>query len=101
MVHDHTIPDSYYVPDGQVWLLSLQHWMQKTMSKQEQHCHSHSCITQHDHIQLTWKDKFTWTIPLDSSNVGTFTLTPGYKTFQHLPPKHSLFPKMKMTIPYS
>ncbi len=58
MVHDHTIPDLYYVPDGQVQLLSPQHWMQKTMSKQEWHHHSHSCITKHDHILLTWKDKF-------------------------------------------
>jgi len=36
MIHNHTIPDSYYIPDGQeVWLLSPQHWIQKTMSKQE------------------------------------------------------------------
>ncbi len=32
MIHDHTILDTYYIPDGQVWLLSPQHWMQKTMS---------------------------------------------------------------------
>jgi len=45
MVHDHTIPDSYYVMDGQVQLLLLQHWMQKTMTKHERPDHSHSCIT--------------------------------------------------------
>ncbi len=33
MVHDHTIPDLYYIPNGQVQLLSPQHWMQKTMTK--------------------------------------------------------------------
>ncbi len=82
MVHDHTIPDSYYVPDGQVRLLSLQHWMQKTMTNQEWCAHSHSCITKHNYILLTWKDKFVRTIPLDSSNVGTFTLTLGYKNFK-------------------
>jgi len=81
MVHDHTILDSYYVPDGKVRLLSPQHWMQKTMSKQERRQHSHSCITKHDHIQLTWKDKFKRTVPLDSSNVSTFTLAPGYNHF--------------------
>jgi len=69
MIHDHTILDSYYVPDGQVRLLSPQHWMQKTMSNPERCHHSHSCITKHDHILLTWKDKFVQTIPLDSSNV--------------------------------
>jgi len=58
MVHAHTIPDSYYVPDGQVQLLSPQHWMQKTMTKQEWCDHSHSCFTKHNHILLTWKDKF-------------------------------------------
>jgi len=81
MVHDHTIPDSYYIPDGKVQLLSPQHWMQKTMSKQERCQHSHSCITKHDHIQLTWKDKYKWTVPLDNSNVGTFTLALGYSRF--------------------
>ena len=55
--------------------------MQKTMSKEERHTHSHSCITRHDHIMLTWKDKYKWTVPLDDSNVGTFYLTPGYTNF--------------------
>jgi len=82
MVHDHTILDSYYILDGQVHLLSPQHWMQKTMTKQERSDHSHFCITKHNHILLTWKDKFVWTIPLDNSNVGTFTLALGYKNFE-------------------
>jgi len=58
MIHVHTIPDLYYVPDGNVWLLSPQHWMQKTITKQERCDHSHSCITKHDHIMLTWKGQF-------------------------------------------
>ncbi len=93
MVHDHTIPDLYYVPDGQVWLLSPQHWMQKTMSKQERHDHSHSCITKHDHILLSWKDKFIRTVPLDESNVGTFTLAPGYKNFEAFAAKAHIIPE--------
>ena len=40
MVHDQTIPNSYYVPDGGVRLLSPQHWMQATMSKQEKQRHA-------------------------------------------------------------
>ena len=93
MVHEHTIPDSYYIPDGQVRLLSPQHWMQKTMTKQEWRDHSHSCITKHDHILLTWKDTFIRTIPLDSSNVGTFTLAPGYKNFEAFTAKAHIIPE--------
>ncbi len=92
MVHAHTIPDSYYVPDGQVRLLSPQHWMQKTMTKQERRDHSHSCTTKHDHILLTWKDKFVQTIPLDQSNVGTFTLALGYKNFKAFAAKAHIIP---------
>jgi len=84
MIHNHTIPDSYYIPDGQeVWLLSPQHWIQKTMSKQEWCQHSHSCITKHDHILLMWKDKYKWTAPLDSSNVKTFILAQGCSSICH------------------
>jgi len=39
-------------------MAKYSYWMQKTMTKQERHDHSHSCITKHDHILLTWKDKF-------------------------------------------
>jgi len=92
MVHDNTIPDSYYISNGQVQLLSPQHWMQKTMSKQEWHDHSHSCITKHDHILLTWKEKFVSTIPLDQSNVGTFTLAPGYNNFEAFAAKAHIIP---------
>jgi len=52
------------------------------MTKQERRDHSHSCITKHDHILLTWKGKFIQTIPLDQSNVSMFTLAPGYKNFE-------------------
>jgi len=84
MIHNHTIPDSYYIPDGQeVWLLSPQHWIQKTMYKQEWCQHSHSCITKHDHILLMWKDKYKWTVPLDSSNVKTFILAQGCSSICH------------------
>jgi len=99
MIHDHTILDTYYIPDGQVWLLSPQHWMQKTMSKQEQCQHSHACITKHDHIQLTWKDKYTCTVPFDSSNVETFTLTLGYKNFTAFTAEAHIIPEEKADHP--
>jgi len=65
------------------------------MSKQEQHQHSHSCITKHNHIQLTWKDKFKQTAPLDSSNVSTFTLAPGYNCFAAFAKEAHIIPKDK------
>jgi len=92
MVHDYTIPDSYYIPDGQVRLLSPQHWIQKTMTKQEWCKHSHSCTTKHEHILLTWKGKFVRTTPLDKSNAGTFTLAPGYKNFEVFAAKAHILP---------
>jgi hypothetical protein len=82
MVHEQKIPKSYYVPHGGVRLLSPQHWMQVTMSKQEKMTHSSSCLTFHDHVILKWK-KFALTVPLDSeSNVASFNLAPGYSRFQ-------------------
>jgi len=92
MIHAHSILDSYYVPDGHIQLLSPQHWMQKTMTKQERRDHSHSCITKHDHILLTWKGQFVWTIPLDQSNVATFTLAPGFKNFEAFATKAHIIP---------
>jgi len=67
--------------------------MQKTMSKQEWCQHSHSCITRHDHIQLTWKDKYKQTVPLDRSNVGTFTLALGYNCFAAFAAETHIIPK--------
>jgi len=80
MVHDHTIPNSYFVPEGGIHLLSPQHWMQSTMSNKEKQRHSSQCITYHDHVVLMWKDKYQLTIPLDARNVGTFP--PGTQLLQ-------------------
>jgi len=52
------------------------------MSKKEKQRHSSWCVTYHDHVVLMWKDKYQLTVPLDKSNVGTFTLAPGYSRFQ-------------------
>jgi len=81
MVHDQTIPNSYCVPQGNVRLLSPQHWMQVTMSKKEKQRHASQCVTYHDHV-LIWKDKYQLTVSMDKSNVGTFTLALGYSRFQ-------------------
>jgi len=76
--------------------------MQKTISKEEQCQHSHSCITKHDHIQLTWKDKFKQTVPMDSRNVSTFTLALGYNCFAAFATEAHIIPKDEDNqIPYS
>jgi len=79
MAHDHTIPNSYYVPDGGIHLLSPQ--MQSSMGNKERQRHSSQCITCHGHMVLMWKDKYQLTILLEISIVGMFPLAPRYSRF--------------------
>jgi len=71
---DHTIPNSYYVPQLGLRLLSPQHWMQATSKFKG------SCTTYWDHTVLQWGD-YKCTVPHDASNVVTFPLAPGYSCF--------------------
>jgi hypothetical protein len=74
-IHDICIPGSYYVPDGKHRLISPQHWAQKAAGES-------SCLTLHDRAILTWNDgRVTKTVPIDSQNVFTFDLAPGYRNF--------------------
>ena len=80
-IHAFTIPKSYYVPGGNVRLLSPQHW-----AKHQPDCKplsSPRSITTHDSVTLEWGQRqFKRTIPLDKdTNVATFRLAPGYKIF--------------------
>jgi len=76
-VHDHIIPNTYYVPTSGIRLLSPQHWMQtlpddlKTTS---------SCQTTSDNVTLQW-GQYSRTIPLAGNNVATFNLAPGFSKF--------------------
>ena len=82
-VHTFDIPNSYYVPDGHVRLLSPQHWAQsytnsrKRRKDRGEHTNGNECVLywqggKHNrHIQLGQKD-----------NVATFTLAPGYTQFE-------------------
>ncbi len=56
--------------------------MQVTMSDKEKHRHASQCVTYHDDVVLMWKNKYQLTVPMDRSNVGTFTLALGYSRFQ-------------------
>jgi hypothetical protein len=75
VVHDIRIPGSYYIPDGKHRLISPQHWSQMAQGRS-------SCLTLHDRAILKWKNgQATKTIPIDSQNIFTFYLAPGYHTF--------------------
>jgi len=81
-VHDQTIPISYYVlQGGGVGLLPPQHWMQVMKKKKKKQRHVSQYVTYHDHVVLVWKEKYQLTVPMNKSNVGRFTLAPGYSRF--------------------
>ena len=79
--HKHIIPNSYYVPDGRVRLLSPQHWAK------EQNKHSRSTTgetTNAYECKLFWgrDSQYELSVPLSKdTNVATFELAPGYKNF--------------------
>ena len=81
VVHKFRIPNSYYVPDGHVRLLSPQHWAKtqrdyKPTQGTGEATYSNSC-------ELFWNQrKNRLTIPLGKKdNVATFRLAPGFNKF--------------------
>lgn len=82
-IHSFRIPDSYYVPDGKCRLLSPQHWA-RTQRDNTPHRHGTKSSTYGDSITLTWgQRKHRRSVQLDkATNVATFHLAPGYKTFR-------------------
>ena len=88
--HTFLIPQSYYVPQGNVRLLSPQHWA-KTQRDTKPTIGTYE-TTDHDKVTLTWKQrKFKRTIrihPLD--NVATFWLAPGFKAYSTFCKEHDI-----------
>ena len=78
------IPNSYYVPEGKVRLLSPQHWAQTQTTGNKVRSRGCSEHTDGNRCVLTWHDgKSQRTIPLGKrDNVATFTLAPGYSNFE-------------------
>ncbi len=79
---EHIIPNSFYIPEGRVRLLSPQHWAQtrKGTEKQGGAGETTTALT----TTLFWNGGSSRrTIPLDreSTNVATFRLSPGYNQF--------------------
>ena len=79
-VHRFRIPNSYYVPQGGVRLLSPQHWAKTQGGVREgagETTTSHKCT-------LFWDQrKSNLDIPIGKSdNVATFSLAPGFQNFE-------------------
>ena len=80
-IHKFIIPNSYYVPNGNVRLLSPQHWS-KTQ-KDNKPIKGTGADTVDDRVILYWKQKqHRKTVLLgEKDNVATFHLAPGFNEF--------------------
>jgi hypothetical protein len=80
--HKFVIPKSFYVPQGNVRLLSSQHWAQT--QKDGKPMAGTGSETLGDKITLFWKQRrCKLTVLLDrNDNVATFTLADGFKSFE-------------------
>ena len=82
-IHEFKIPNSYYVPEGGVRLLSPQHWAQEQRKVNKRKDIVYGCNTMHHSSTLYWNDGDKLTVPIDpSNNVATFTLAPGFGNFK-------------------
>jgi hypothetical protein len=79
--HHMIIPKSYYVPDGNIRLLSPQHWSQHRTGA-DKHGGAGETTTA-THVTLFWGNRqYTKTVPLDlGTNVATFRTSAGYDKF--------------------
>ena len=82
-VSTFTIPNSYYVPEGGVRLLSPQHLAQQ-LNDNRPTPRGTWCATYGDEVVLYWDQRRrSKTIPMDpSTNVATLRSAPGYTKFQ-------------------
>jgi hypothetical protein len=82
--HKFVIPKSLYVPEGNICLLSPQHWVQT--QKDWKPNQGTGCETVDDKVTLFWKQqKCKLTVPLGrADNVATFMLADGSRSFAAL-----------------
>ena len=81
--HEFRIPNSYYVPEGGVRLLSPQHWTQEQRRSNKRGPFKYGCDTSHKESTLYWEDNYKLTVPISTSNnVATFNLAPGFGKFK-------------------
>ena len=80
--HTMVIPNSYYVPEGRVRLLSPQHWAQTRKNSEKRGGAGET--TTGTEVVLFWNDRQARrTIPIDTAgnNVATFHLASGYQQY--------------------
>ena len=80
MTHKFVIPKSFYVPEGNVRLLSPQHWAQAQRDK----TNGTGSETLKDKVTLFWNNrKYKLTVPLGKDdNVATLYTAPGFRKFE-------------------
>ena len=82
MKHTLIIPNSYYVPQAKVCLLSPQHWVQARTGADK--CGGTGTMTTAVDCTLFWNNKKAFhTIPIDihGNNVATFYMSTGFQHF--------------------
>jgi GAG-pre-integrase domain len=80
-VTTHRIPNSYYIPQGKVRLLSPQHWAAELPKPLRPPAGTPPEATFHDKVILRWGNS-TKTIRLDpTTNVASFPLAPAYHRY--------------------
>ena len=80
--HTLIIPNSYYIPQPKVCLLSPQHWAQACRGGDK--CSDTGTMTTAVNFTLFWNNKTAFhTIPIDvhGNNVATFYMSMGFHTF--------------------
>ena len=78
-----TIPNSYYVPQGRVRLLSPQHWAKIITGNNRKRLKGTGSETLGNQVILFWSNKkYKLTLPLcKRTNVATINSKPGYSRF--------------------
>ena len=82
VTHTHIIPNSYYIPQGQLRLLSPQHWAQSRAGKDK--TGGAGAETMAVSCKLFWNnEQVCKTIPIDvhGNNIATFHLATAYNAF--------------------
>ena len=83
-VHQFKIPNSYYVPDGGMRLLSPQHWAQTQIRQKKSNPSGIGSNTYHDRVTIYWNNNGNrLTVPINKdNNVATLRSAPGYSKFK-------------------
>ena len=82
--HTFIIPNSFYVPEGGVRLLSPQHWARSTTGSSLKRVEGAGSETLGNKVTLFWgRRRYKLTVPLcRKTNVATFKSAPGHMSFQ-------------------